>query len=179
MLALIPDSVPLARTSYDEIAEAFGTPAGPVSETRAAPFGAKLTENAPGPELGFTTIGDRAPSAWTRNASIEFVSLSVTRRTLPSGLNAKEAEPDVLVDQETGGIRQLRELAVIKLEAHDIAAGPGIEYINEIPLLRHRIRLASTGAYFVNKRQLRSLNAKVSLLMWIELRSAHELAQYA
>ena len=72
MLALIAESVPLARTSYDEIAEAFGTPAGPVSETRAAPFGAKPTENAPGPRLGFTTIADSVPSGWTRNASTEF-----------------------------------------------------------------------------------------------------------
>ena len=46
MLALIADSIPLAATAYDEMADALCPPMGPVSETKAAPFGANETERS-------------------------------------------------------------------------------------------------------------------------------------
>src|SRR6267154_6196782 len=74
-LALIGERVPFACTAYDEIADPLATPAGPVSETSAAPFGAKVTENDPGPPFPFTTMGANRPSPCTANTSILFVAL--------------------------------------------------------------------------------------------------------
>jgi hypothetical protein len=71
-------------------------PAGPVSDTSAAPLRAKDTENAPGSGLRLTTIGASVPSAWTRKASILFVARSVTRNW-PSGLKASDAASELLV----------------------------------------------------------------------------------
>src|ERR1700739_1157115 len=82
------------------MAEPLGTPDGPVSETRAAPFDAKLTENAPGPALGFTTIGDRVPSPWTLKTSMALVKRSITTRKLPSGLNANPPAPELFVERK-------------------------------------------------------------------------------
>ena len=45
---LIGTNVPSAPTEYEEIADAFAAP-GPVSDTSAAPLGANVTANAPGP----------------------------------------------------------------------------------------------------------------------------------
>src|SRR6202161_1308529 len=100
MLMLIGDRVPLAAIAEDRRAEPSGTPEGPVSETRAAPFGAKLTENAPGPALGFTTIGDKVLSPWTLNTSMSLVKRSTTTRNLPSGLNAKPPAPELFVERK-------------------------------------------------------------------------------
>jgi hypothetical protein len=82
---------------YEEMADPFETFAGPVSETRAIPSGAKLIEKAPGPTLGLITIGDRVPSACTLKTSMSLVRRSVTARKLPSGLKAIDAAPEVLV----------------------------------------------------------------------------------
>src|SRR5580698_4489037 len=79
------------------MAEPLGTPEGPVSDTSAAPFGAKLTENAPGPALLFTTTGDNVPFDCTAKTSMSFVNRSVTARNRPSGLTDKDAAPEVLV----------------------------------------------------------------------------------
>src|SRR5690349_4597004 len=98
-LALIAVSVPLASTAYEVMAEPFATPAAPVSETIAAPLGAKTTENAPGPALAFTTIGDNVPSGCTKNTSTLLVSRSVTARKCPFGLIAMDAAPEVFVER--------------------------------------------------------------------------------
>src|SRR6202023_1350125 len=82
------------------MAEPLVTPEGPVSETSAAPFGAKLTENAPGPALGFTTIEDRVPSPWTLESSMSLVKRSTATRNLPSGLNANPPAPELLVERK-------------------------------------------------------------------------------
>ena len=81
------------------MAEPVGSVEGPVSETRAPPSGAKLTENAPGPALGFITVGDGVLSPWTLNTSMSLVKRSTTTRNLPSGLNAERPGPDVLVER--------------------------------------------------------------------------------
>src|SRR5246127_2507303 len=82
------------------MAEPLATPEGPVSETRAAPLEAKLTENAPGPALGFTTIGDRVLSPWTLKTSMSLVKRSTTTRNLPSGLNANPPAPELFVERK-------------------------------------------------------------------------------
>jgi hypothetical protein len=82
------------------MAEPLATPEGPVSETSAAPFEAKLTENAPGPALGFTTIGDKVLSPWTLKTSMSLVKRSITTRNLPSGLNANPPAPELLVERK-------------------------------------------------------------------------------
>src|SRR2546430_1802792 len=82
------------------MAEPLATPEGPVSETSAAPFEAKLTENAPRPALGFTTIGDRVPLPWTLKTSMSLVKRSTTTRNLPSGLNAVPPAPELLVERK-------------------------------------------------------------------------------
>src|SRR5580765_3701445 len=81
------------------MAELLDAPEGPVSETRAAPFGAKATENAPGPTLGFTTIGDSVLSPRTVNTSMSLVKRSTTTRNRPSGLNANPPAPELLVER--------------------------------------------------------------------------------
>jgi len=53
----------------DEIAELFGPP-GPVSDTSAAPLGAKATANAPAPALAFPVICDNVPSGRTPKTSM-------------------------------------------------------------------------------------------------------------
>ena len=60
--------------------EALLPPAGPVSDTSAAPFGANATANVPGPTAAVTTMGPSVPSSWTWKASIRLVSFSVTSR---------------------------------------------------------------------------------------------------
>src|SRR6266850_88130 len=104
---LIATRVPFAATKYEEIAEASLPPAGPVSDTSAAPLGANVTENDPGPGLRLTTIGASVPSAWTRKASILFVARSVTNRNWPFGLNAREAASELLV------VRKRIELGIL------------------------------------------------------------------
>src|ERR1700758_3076582 len=90
-------SVPSDAIAYDEIVEALFPPAGPVSETRAAPFGANVTANVPGAASWLTTIGDSVPSACTRKTSRLFVARSVTTRNWPSGLKARDAASELLV----------------------------------------------------------------------------------
>src|ERR1700723_3505813 len=102
------DSVPLAMTEEDEIADALLPPAGPVSETSAAPLGAKETENAPGSGLGLTTIGPNVPSSWTWKTSMLFVARSVTTRNRPSGLKANDAASELLV------VRKRVELGIFR-----------------------------------------------------------------
>jgi len=82
------------------MAEPLVTPEAPVSETRAAPFGAKLTENAPGFALRLTTIGDRVLSPWTLKTSMSFGNRSITTRNLPSGLNANPPALELLVERK-------------------------------------------------------------------------------
>ena len=60
-LALIGTSLLPAPIEYEEIAELAGPPA-PVSDTIAAPFGAKVRENAPGPTLAVMVMGESVPS---------------------------------------------------------------------------------------------------------------------
>ena len=79
-LALMGESVPLGTAAYDEIAEALFPPAGPVSDTSAAPFGENRTANVPGPGSVFTTMGPSVPSNWTWKVSIRLLSFSVTSR---------------------------------------------------------------------------------------------------
>src|ERR1700685_1724953 len=81
------------------MADPLGAVEGPVSETSAVPFGAKLTEKAPGPALGFSTIGDKVRSPWTANTSIRLVKRSTTTRNLASGLNANPPAPELLVER--------------------------------------------------------------------------------
>src|SRR5215469_9082214 len=90
-LVLIGTKVPSAPTEYEEIADAFAAP-GPVSDTSAAPLGANVTANAPGPALAVSLIAESVPSASTRKASIWLVARSVTSSTRPSGLKAIEAD---------------------------------------------------------------------------------------
>jgi len=88
------------------MADAFWPPAGPVSTARAAPLGAKASAKTPGPALGLITIGDKVPFFCTLNASMLFVSLSVTSRNRPLGLKANDEAPEVLV------LRKVREWGI-------------------------------------------------------------------
>ena len=72
------------------------TPAVPVSETMAAPSGAKATENVPGAGLALMTMGERVPSGWMWKTSMLFATCSVTTRNWPSGLKDSEAPPVVV-----------------------------------------------------------------------------------
>ena len=94
---LMGDSFPSAPTAYEETVEAFDAPAGPVSETTAAPFGANRSEKTPGSTLGFTTIEPRVPFACTGKTSILFVARSVTKRKWPSGLKAIDEPSELFV----------------------------------------------------------------------------------
>src|ERR1700722_3770082 len=80
--------------------------APPASTASAVPFGAKVTAKTPGPALGFTTMGDNVPSPFTANPSMLLVKRSVTSKTLPLGLKANDAAPEVLV------LRKVRELGI-------------------------------------------------------------------
>src|ERR1700740_1245812 len=82
------------------MAELLATPEGPVSEISAAPFEAKLTENAPGPVRGFTMIGDKVPSPCTLKTSMSLVKRSITTRNLPSGLKANPPAPELFVERK-------------------------------------------------------------------------------
>jgi hypothetical protein len=104
---LIGTIVPLGATEYDEIAEVSSPPAGPVSDTSAAPLGVNDTENAPGSGLRVTRIVANVPPAWTRKASILFVALSVTNRKWPSGLKAREAASELLMVRKRVELRIL------------------------------------------------------------------------
>src|SRR5258708_36338457 len=79
------------------MAEPLAALAGPVSETMAAPLGAKATEKVPGAGLGLTTMGERVPSGWTWKTSMLLATRSVTTRNWPSGLKASEAPPAVVL----------------------------------------------------------------------------------
>jgi hypothetical protein len=70
-LVLIGTSVPSAPMEYEETADAFAAP-GQVSDTSAAPLGANVTSNAPGPALVFSLIAESVPSASTRKAGCTF-----------------------------------------------------------------------------------------------------------
>ena len=66
--------MPLAFTANDEMVDAFTPPAGPVSEIRTAPLGAKAKAKVPGSGFGFTTMGASVPSDWTRKVSMLLVA---------------------------------------------------------------------------------------------------------
>src|ERR1700751_2305233 len=94
---LIGETVPSDAIAYDEIVDALFPPAGPVSETRAAPLGANVTEKVPGAASWLTMFGARVPSASTRKTSRLFVARSVATRNWQSGLNPSAAASELLV----------------------------------------------------------------------------------
>src|SRR5277367_3252233 len=81
------------------MADALVPPEGPVSATRADPFGAKSTAKAPGPALGLTTIGASVPLVCTWKASMLLVAFSVTSRNSPSGLKDNDPGPELPVER--------------------------------------------------------------------------------
>ena len=70
--------------------------AGPVSETMAAPLGAKATEKVPGAGLALTTMGERVPSGWTWKTSMLVGDALGDDENWPSGLNASDVHPVVV-----------------------------------------------------------------------------------
>ena len=152
-------SLPFVPTAYDEMAEAFVPPAGPVSATRAALLGANVTANTPGSALALTTIGARVPSSWTWNASILLVSFSVTRRNWPSGLNDNEAGPEFAVLRKASECEiGLSFPSLLRLKPLTLLLAPSLTTLHEVGILSHSNGRGASARHRVHEFEIRTLN---------------------
>lgn len=125
-LALMGETVPLGSTAYDEIAEALFPPAGPVSDTSAAPFGANHTANAGANSRSHNNRTERTVQLDMEGIN-SVVELLCQQEKLTVGAERQRTRPRVAGGEERDGMLNRPEFSVmVEREAYDVAASPRV-----------------------------------------------------